>query len=208
MTKKNTFNAVSGMPDTAFFDRVRAGDVAAVKNLLAARPAAVHWQQTSSGQRALHTVAMTGHCQMAATLIKAGGEIEARDHHGRTALAQAARSGQQNIVDLLLQEKADIHARDKKGNTPLHLAAEGISADTVLMLIARGADATRRNDNGATPMDLAIAGGNKAMAAVIRRAAEKQAAAGMPETPVIPETARDIHLMKPLNPRKRAPKPE
>ena len=208
MTKKNPFNAVSGMPDTAFFDHVRAGDVAAVKNLLATRPAAVHWQQTSSGQRALHTVAMTGHCQMGAELIKAGAEVEARDHHGRTPLAQAARSGQQNIVDLLLQEKADIHAQDKKGNTPLHLAAEGISADTILMLIARGADATRRNNDGATPIDLAIAGGNKAMAAVIRREAEKRAAAGVPETPVVPETVRDIDLMKPLNPRKRTPKPD
>jgi len=76
------------------------------------------------------------------------------------------------------------------------------------MLIARGADATRRNNDGATPIDLAIAGGNKAMAAVIRREAEKRAAAGVPETPVVPETVRDIDLMKPLNPRKRTPKPD
>ncbi len=207
MANQNPFNAASGVPDTAFFDRVRAGDVAAVKTVLGTRRDAVHWQQTSSGQRALHTVAMTGHRKMGAELIKAGAEIEARDHNGRTPLAQAARSGQQNIIDLLLLERADIHARDKKGNTPLHLAAEGISADTIILLIARGADATRRNDDGATPIDLAIGGGNKAMAAVIRREAEKRAEQGVPEAPLLPETARDIDLMKPLNPRKRTPKP-
>lgn len=209
-------------PDAAFFGCIRTGDVGAVKNVLATRKGAADWQQTSNGQRGLHVVAMTGQRKIAAELVKAGADIEARDHLGRTPLAQAARSGQQNIIDFLLLQKADIHAADKKGNTPLHLAAEGISADTIIMLINRGADAMKRNHDGATPADLALAGGNQAMAAVIRSEARKRADdagragaeqnqspdAAAPDAAVPPhETARDIDALRPLNLRKRPPRP-
>lgn len=202
-----SFNAASNVPETAFFDRVRSGDIANVERVLELRGDAVNFQQTANGQRPLHTVAMTGNVRMADVLVTAGADLEARDHLGRTPLAQAARSGQQNVIAFLLQKGADIHAPDKKGNTPLHLAAEGTSADTILMLISRGADATRRNIDGGTPIDLALSNGNKGMAAVIRREAEKHAGADAPEAPAIPETARDIDVLKPLNPRKRTPKP-
>lgn len=196
---------MAAMPEVAFFDRVRAGDIGAVRNVLAQRKGAAHWQQTSNGQCPLHVAAMTGHRLIAAEIVKAGAEIEARDHLGRTPLLQAARSGQHHVIDFLLLQKADIHAVDKDGNTPLHLAAEGISADTIIMLINRGADMTRRNHDGGTPIDLALAGGNKAMAAVIRAEADKQIAAqgGVPKGAPLHETLRDISLPKTVAPRKR-----
>lgn len=224
-TPSAPFNPAALPPDAAFFDRIRAGDVGAVKNVLHTRKGAAGWQQTSNGQSGLHVAAMTGHRKIAAELVKAGAAVEARDHLGRTPLAQAARSGQHNLVDFLLLQKADNHAQDKKGNTPLHLAAEGISADTIVMLINRGADAQKRNHDGATPADVAIANGNQALANVIRSEARKRAdadrrratadpatAAAAPEDTApenfapAHETARDIAPLKPVNPRKRAPR--
>jgi len=192
-------------PDAAFFDRIRQGDVGAVKNVLATRKAAANWQQTSSGQRGLHIAAMTNQRKIAAELVKAGAEIEARDHLGRTPLLQAARSGQPNMIDFLLLNRADIHAQDREGNTVLHLAAEGISADTIIALIERGADPYKRNNNGGTAIDVALSHGNRAMAALIRAQAQKQPAVPAADIPPLYETVRDIEALKPLNPRKRGP---
>ncbi len=114
-TPSAPFNPAALPPDAAFFDRIRAGDVGAVKNVLHTRKGAAGWQQTSNGQSGLHVAAMTGHRKIAAELVKAGAAVEARDHLGRTPLAQAARSGQHNLVDFLLLQKADIHAQDKSG---------------------------------------------------------------------------------------------
>jgi ankyrin repeat protein len=200
------FNAASGI-ENAFFDLVRKGDVDAVEAFLATRPEALRWTQSGTGQTALHTVAMTGHWAMGEALLNAGAACDARDIHGRTPLAQAARSGTHRIVGLLLDRGADIHATDHKGNTPLHLAAEGISGDTVIALAQRGADAARRNADGGTPVDVAWARGSKGLAQVIRRETTKylelqQTLAAEAAAPV---TGRDIHLLKPLNPRKRGP---
>ena len=194
-------------PDAAFFDRIRQGDVGAVKNVLATRKGAANWQQTSSGQRGLHLAAMTNQRKIAAELVKAGAEVEARDHLGRTPLLQAARSGQPNMIDFLLRNRADIKAQDKEGNTVLHLAAEGISADTIIALIERGADVSARNKEGGTAIDVALAHGNRAMAELIRAQAAQHPAAPQLELPPLHETARDIDALKPVTPRRRTRAP-
>ncbi|MDP2204796.1 MAG: ankyrin repeat domain-containing protein [Alphaproteobacteria bacterium] len=211
MARKPTFNgaalpqnnSAALPPDAAFFDRIRQGDVGAVKNVLATRKAAANWQQTSSGQRGLHLAAMTNQRKIAAELVKAGAEIEARDHLGRTPLLQAARSGQPNMIEFLLLNRADIKAQDKEGNTVLHLAAESISADTIVALIEAGADSSARNKNGGTAIDVALAHGNRAMAELIRSQAQKHPAAPAAALPPLHETVREIEPLKPLNPRKR-----
>ncbi|MFN7114011.1 MAG: ankyrin repeat domain-containing protein [Alphaproteobacteria bacterium] len=213
MAKQPTFNGAALPqnnpaalpPDAAFFDRIRQGDVGAVKNALRNK-AAANWQQTSSGQRGLHVAAMTNQRKIAAELVKAGAEIEARDHLGRTPLLQAARSGQPNMIEFLLLNRADIKAQDKEGNTVLHLAAESISADTIVALIEAGADTAARNKNGGTAIDVALAHGNRAMAELIRAQAQKHPAAPAPVLPPLHETVRDIPALKPVNPRRRQPK--
>lgn len=212
MAKQPAFNVASLPPDAAFFDRIRQGDIGAVKNALRNK-AAANWQQTSSGQRGLHVAAMANQRKIAAELVKAGAELEARDHLGRTPLLQAARSGQPNMIDFLLMNKADITAQDKEGNTVLHLAAESISADTIVALIEAGADPLRRNNDGGTAIDVALAHGNRAMAELIRSEAQKRGAnentaqkhPAVPAPAISPlhETVRDIDVLKPLNLRKR-----
>jgi ankyrin len=55
-------------------------------------------------------------------LIKAGGEINARDPRGLTPLHEAARWGWNDVVRFLAQQGADLEARDNRGNTPVDSA--------------------------------------------------------------------------------------
>lgn len=206
MANRPSFNTSAGFPDSAFFDRIRSGDLSTVRQILADRPAATHWQQVQNGQSCLHVAAMANQVRIAAELVKAGADIEARDHLGRTPLLQAARSGQAAIIDFLVKRHADMNAADKKGNTALHLAAQGINADTIIALMARGANSVRLNHDGGTPVDVALATGNQAMAAVIRREAGKQQhvlPAAPPEKADLAQTQRDITPLKPMNLHRR-----
>ena len=71
---------------------------------------------------ALHRAAALGACEVAATLLAYGADINARDDLGATPLHDATTYGHPDMVEFLLQDGADPYARNKEGYTPLALA--------------------------------------------------------------------------------------
>jgi ankyrin repeat protein len=55
-------------------------------------------------------------------LIKAGGDVNARDSRGLTPLHEAARWGWNDVVQFLVSNGADLNAKDSRGNTPVDSA--------------------------------------------------------------------------------------
>ena len=55
-------------------------------------------------------------------LLKAGGDLNARDPRGLTALHEAARWGWNDVVQFLVDNGADLSATDNRGNTPVESA--------------------------------------------------------------------------------------
>jgi ankyrin repeat protein len=55
-------------------------------------------------------------------LIKAGGDINAKDGRGLTPLHEAARWGWNDVVQFLVSNGADLNAKDNRGNTPVDSA--------------------------------------------------------------------------------------
>jgi ankyrin len=55
-------------------------------------------------------------------LLKAGGDINAKDPRGLTPLHEAARWGWNDVVQFLVANGADLNARDNRGNTPIDSA--------------------------------------------------------------------------------------
>eukprot|EP00741_Cyanophora_paradoxa_P010630 tig00020537_g10274.t1 len=68
---------------------------------------------------------------LAAELVGAGAEVNARDAEGRTALMYCARNGNRRLAALLASRSADVNAQDRRGMTALMWAslypgAEGV----------------------------------------------------------------------------------
>jgi ankyrin repeat protein len=55
-------------------------------------------------------------------LLKAGGDVNAKDPRGLTPLHEAARWGWNDVVQFLVDNGADLNARDNRGNTPVESA--------------------------------------------------------------------------------------
>ncbi len=55
-------------------------------------------------------------------LVKAGGDINARDSRGLSPLHEAARWGWNDVVRFLVENGADLNAKDNRGNTPVDSA--------------------------------------------------------------------------------------
>jgi ankyrin len=64
-------------------------------------------------QRAIETLKL---------LLKAGGDINAKDPRGLTPLHEAARWGWNDVVEFLVDNGADLNAKDNRGNTPVDSA--------------------------------------------------------------------------------------
>jgi ankyrin len=55
-------------------------------------------------------------------LLKAGGDINAKDTRGLSPLHEAARWGWNDVVQFLVENGADLNAKDARGNTPVDSA--------------------------------------------------------------------------------------
>ena len=119
-------------------DAARAGDVAAVRALVA-DGADVDAGQ-GDGATALHWAAHRSDLALAEVLIDAGAEVDAANALGATPLWLASMNGDTPLVGRLLAAGADPNVSLKMGETPLMSAARSGDAGAVSRLLAAGAD--------------------------------------------------------------------
>ena len=115
--------------------------------------------------RPLHHVVWAGNVEAAEMLLRAGADLEARDHAGYTALQIAnVMYSSRPMADLLIKAGANLNTRDFAGMTPLMHAARkqhGLKNVKHLMSFAQGAlDLQATDRHGGTALQYAIEGKN------------------------------------------------
>ena len=162
-------------------DAAKAGDVARVKELLAANPDLIESKEKDGGTP-LHMAAVAGSKEIVEFLIAKGANVNARSDLGVTPLHSATYKWSKQVAEVLLVKGADANAKSKDGYTPLHFAANGDIAKT---LLDGGADANARANDRSTPLHLAAAGGRKDVVELLLvRGADANAVNGARMTPL------------------------
>jgi ankyrin repeat protein len=129
---------VRGAGDSSITKAVKAGDVAAVKKLVAAR-ADVN-APSGDGSTPLLWAAHKSDIDMARVLLAAGARPDVPNNYGVTPLLHASRTGDVAMMDVLLKAGADPKRTHIEGETPLMAASRAGSVPGVRMLLDRGAD--------------------------------------------------------------------
>jgi len=163
-----------------FFDAAAAGDTATVKEVLAEYPDAVRWRgylrtngpSTLPESTALHFAIGFGHENVAALLLDAHADADARNGDQRTPLIIAAQGGRTGLVTLLLENGADVNLKSPF-KTPLMYAAENGKAETVKALLDHHARINDTDNDGWSALHFAgYLGQTEAIALLIERGAD------------------------------------
>lgn len=144
-------NAVPSKPSSELVTASQRGDVARVRELLAAGGNA-NDVDPDTGRSALHFAARENRAEVVAVLLDSKADINATDRTGKTPLTMAAENSAVDATKLLIARGADLNKRDQIGGTPLTWACGLGSAPTVKLLIDAGADLTVVDVNGLTPL--------------------------------------------------------
>jgi RNA polymerase sigma factor (sigma-70 family) len=165
-----------------FFIAVRIGDLARVRALLDQTPALLsaheRWDEATALQyglpivswfTALHRAAYNGDNALAALLLDAGADPDARTRGGQTPLHIATLVDRPSIVALLLAGGADPNAAADNGLTPLHFAVIRDRRAIATQLLGAGADAGLPDRHGRTPLDWARLKGYKELVLLLCR---------------------------------------
>lgn len=131
MEKGADLNLATSMGGTALNRASENGNVDLVEKLLA--------NGAKIGPLALIVAAREGFSQVVEILVKAGSDIDAKQHWGQTALMLAAKNGHDDVVAFLLESGADPKLRDKSGATALGIALDNDEPEIAAMLKAKGA---------------------------------------------------------------------
>ena len=141
------------------------GDLAAVIHLLGSAHA-IDVNESPSGPphyggTPLHWAVDRAHLTIAATLIAAGADVNAKDDFDDTPLHSF--TGDAAVISLLLSAGADVNAKNNGGETPLHRvilnlnrAPEDVNVFAVSLLLLAGADVNAKDIGGETPLHLAV----------------------------------------------------
>lgn len=151
-------------------EAARAGDIAAVRDLLTAEPGLVH-THSSEGWTPLHLAAHYGHSQVAEMLLALGADVNARATNdlGSAPLLWAILGQNVAAIIVLLDHGASINATTTAGSTPLHKASMIGNAALVRLLLARGANVNARNSGGQTPLTHALFNRHSAVIALLEQ---------------------------------------
>jgi ankyrin repeat protein len=177
----------------AFFDAVKAGDLACVKELLDADASLVNARSESGDSPILLAVfygrqevrdfllargieldifeaAAVGNLERVAALIaKDSGLANAFSPQGFPPLGLAAFCGQPAVVEFLLHHGSDVNAvaRNATGYTALTGAVAGGQVEIAAQLLAAGANANHRYAQGYSPLHSAAGSGNARMVSLL-----------------------------------------
>jgi ankyrin repeat protein len=154
----------------------RAGDLEAVKALLAADPALVN-AQDANGATPLHLAARGVHAELVDYLVDHGADVTIRDANQVIALHSLAYRGADELVTLVITKGADVDAAAVGGTTPLHFAVEAGHVRTVERLVSHGANVEAANGLGNTPLLLAASFG---LNEIVERLLARGASVGPP----------------------------
>jgi len=170
------------------FEAVRSGDLAKVKELIAADPTlaifaaailgdtgqltalltanrALVGLLSTDGWTPLHLAAFFGKTEAARLLLNKGAEVTARSTNPmeNQPLHAAAAGHHTEVAKLLIDHGAPVNARQHGGWAPLHAAAQNGDLELAKALVAAGADVNVRAENNQMPLDLALTKGQQPM---------------------------------------------
>jgi len=106
------------MNEKLFFKAVKAGDVAAVQQLLQIEPSLTQARDAEQST-GLHWAAWKGHGPVVEVLLDAGADIQAHNenyHWGTTPLHAAAHGNQKAAAEVLIRRGADVNAIKANGS--------------------------------------------------------------------------------------------
>jgi ankyrin repeat protein len=129
---------VQAAGDSAVTKAVKAGDVAAVRKLIASK-ADVN-AVSGDGSVPLLWAAYNSDTEMAKALVAAGAKVDVANNYGVTPLLQASRTGDAAMMDVLLKAGADPKKTHPEGETPLMAASRSGNIAAVKLLLDRGVD--------------------------------------------------------------------
>jgi ankyrin repeat protein len=117
------------------------------------------------GTTALHWAIHNNDVDLVRRLIRAGGDVKAKNQYGATPLSEAAIVGDTAILNDLIEGGADVDAVNAEGQTALMAVARTGNIESARVLIARGANVNAKELwRGQTALMWAAAAGLPAMA--------------------------------------------
>ena len=161
----------------SFFDKLRSGELADARNILAADPGLIQFRE-ENGVSAVLIARALGHADFAR---------EIADAHPGIDLWEAAALGDQHRTDELLASGGNVDAVNADGYTPLGLAVFYGHLEEARLLLERGADPNVIGGGAREmmPIHLALSGGYKEIAALlVARGAEPDEPNGADWTPL------------------------
>ena len=173
-------------PAPDMFGLVDSGSTLRVQQVLASSKAYANVKDKEHGKTPLHRAAERGHTEIAALLLEAKAEVDAKDKYGETPLHYAAQRQHTDAARLLLKKMADPNVKDAAGRTPLIMSAENGHSNIATMLLEAKADANVKDkEHGKTPLHRAAERGHTEIAALLLEAkAEVDAKDKYGETPL------------------------
>lgn len=121
----------------------------------------VNAKESAHQETPLHMAARRGNVNFAATLIRNGADVNARNEYGGTPLHSVAYKGKRYVkmAELLIENGANVNATDHRGETPIFISARYGGANLFKLLHKKGARLDVVNSRGQTILDWTINNG-------------------------------------------------